>query len=239
MNFTCTLSGISSWYKKICITSHQKQQYLYFISLAYPCAHRVINPVRLKRAHAHPCKKKAQSWQCYTFWPQLCICLYRHVRSVFLWCHCLQDSWSYELILSAYLCDRNVEALIWLNRSFTILFISLPPREKCFLHFTVRTSAFTTGSPLPLSSLESLSPYMEHSACTHFSLMWQKARATVPPWAHRCSPQKFCVHKNRNSCSYRGIFHPLLQKLLVQICSLLTVSAPVSFLYFTNFVLTR
>lgn len=174
MKFTYTLSGTCRWYKEINVISHQKQQCLYFISLAHTYAGRVINPIRLKRAHAHPWKKKAQSWQCYTFWLQLCICLYRHVHSVFLWCHCLQDSWSYKLILSAYLCDRNVEALLWLNRSFTILFISLPPREKCFLHFTVWTSAFTTGSSLPLSSLQSLSPYLEHSTCIHFSLMCRK-----------------------------------------------------------------
>lgn len=91
--------------------------------------------------------------------------------SVFIWCHCIQDSWSYKLIPSAYLCDRNVEALLWLNRSFTILFISLPPSEKCVLHFTIRTSTFTTGSFLPLSGRGFLSPYLEHSTCVYFSLM--------------------------------------------------------------------
>lgn len=64
VNCTCTLSGTCSWYKKINIISHQKQWYLYFISLAYTCACRVVNPIRPKRAYAHPWREKAQSLQC-------------------------------------------------------------------------------------------------------------------------------------------------------------------------------
>ena len=54
VNSTCTLSGTCSWYKKINVITHQKLLYLYFISLAYTCICRVINPIRPKRAYAHP-----------------------------------------------------------------------------------------------------------------------------------------------------------------------------------------
>lgn len=145
------------------------------------------------------------------FWLQLCICLDRHVhvRSVIIWYHCIQDSWSYKLILSAYLCDRNVEALVWLNRSFTILFISLLPREKCFLHFTIRTPTFITGSSLPLSRLGFLSPYLERSACIHFSHTRPERMSYSVSWACMHSPQKSCVPDNRKSLQFsRAFFIP-------------------------------
>lgn len=119
VNFTYSLSGTCSWYKKMLF--HIKSYRTCISYLLHIHTWRVINPIRPRRAYAHPWREKAQSWQCYIFWLPLCIYLYRlvHVCSVIIWYHWIQDSWSYKLILSAYLCDRNVEALLWLNRSFT------------------------------------------------------------------------------------------------------------------------
>lgn len=135
--------------------------------------------------------------------------------SVIIWYHCIQDSWSYKLILSGYLCDRSVEALLWLNRSFTIFFISLPPRDKYFLHFTIRTSTFTTGSSTPLSRPGFLSPCLEHSAYIHFSCMWPERMSYNLSQACWHSPQKYCVPQNRKSLQFsRAFFTPFSRSCL-------------------------
>lgn len=150
------------------------------------------------------------------FWLQLCIYLHRHVHvcCVIVWYHWIQDSCGYKLILSAYLCDRNVEAFLWLNRSFTIIFISLPPREKYFLHFMISTSTFTTGSPRPLSRLRFWSP------------IWSTVYASISPvhaqerMSHNLSWA--CMHSPENSISLQDFirvvvfFNPFNHKLLTK-----------------------
>lgn len=144
------------------------------------------------------------------FWLPLCVHLYGHVHvcSVIIRYHWIQDSWSYKLILSTYLCGRNVEALLWLNRSFTIIFISLPLREKSILHFMISTSTFTTGSSLLLSRLGFFGPYLEYSACIHFSCTCPERMSHNLSWA--------CIHspENRKPLQFsRAFFTPLTRRV--------------------------